>query len=251
MTRAPKLLSMLFISACATSAEPPPAGPPIPPPAAPVALPTAVTAASSSAPAAPAATEPLEAAPPEIAYPFKGVVTIPDDCKEPSVALTTAPKKMGPDYEWTWTRQALLANPQFQVVDWPGKPEKSMQIRLDMYTIPEGFALVAVCHDGATCNKLAAMYRSTVQTCNPQLHCGALPIAGTPRRSALVPADGRWLPLDDANVVGRCARIGVCLSAEREPFKGNPGVECQSAPAKFKADCAKKATCAEVVRCLK
>jgi hypothetical protein len=248
MTRTPKLLSILFFTACAASAEPPPAAPPLPAPA-----PPAPPAASTALPAPPAAAsaEPLEAPPPEISYPFKGVVTIADDCKEPSVALTTAPKKMGWDYDWTWTRQALLANPQFQVVDWPKKPDKPMQIRLDMYEIPEGFALVAVCHDGATCNKLAAMYRSTVQTCNPQLHCGALPIAGTPRRSALVPADGRWLPLEDANVVGRCARIGVCLSAEREPFRGNPGVECQSAPTKFKADCAKKATCAEVVRCLK
>lgn len=74
---------------------------------------------------------------------------------------------------------------------------------------------------------------------------------GAPRRSALVPADGTWLPLDDANVIGRCARIGVCLSVEHEPFRGNPGVACQSAPTKLKVDCAKKATCGEVVRCLR
>ena len=30
----------------------------------------------------------------------------------------------------------------------------------------------------------------------------------------------------------------------------NPGVECQSHPARFKVDCAKKATCDEVVQCL-
>ena len=167
------------------------------------------------------------------------------------MVLTTAPRKMGWDYDWTWTRQALLASTQFHIVEGPGKPEKPMDLRLDMYEIPAGFALVAVCRDGATCNKLAAMYRSTVQTCNPQLHCGPLPIAGAPRRSALVPKDGEWLPLDDANVIGRCARIGVCLRVEHQLFKGNPGVACQSAPGSFRVECAKKASCSEVVQCLR
>jgi hypothetical protein len=251
MTRPVTLACLLALSACAAGAEPPPVPPASPPPPPATAPPSSVAAAPPAAPAVPAEAEPAAPPPLEIAYPFTGIATIPDDCAEPSVTLTTAPKKMGWDYDWTWTRQALLANPQFQIVDWPGKPDKSMAIRLDMYEIPEGFALVAVCHDGATCNKLAAMYRSTVQTCNPQLHCGALPIAGTPRRSAIVPADGRWLPLDDANVVGRCARIGVCLRVEHERFRGNPGVACQSAPAQFKVDCAKKPTCGEVVQCLR
>ena len=57
---------------------------------------------------------------------------------------------------------------------------------------------------------------------------------GTPRRSAILPADGKWLPEGDADVIGRCARIGVCLRMKHEPFRGNPGVACQSAPAKFK-----------------
>lgn len=38
--------------------------------------------------------------------------------------------------------------------------------------------------DGATCNKLAAMYRGTVPTCSPKLHCGKLPIDGAARRGA-------------------------------------------------------------------
>lgn len=120
-----------------------------------------------------------------------------------------------------------------------------------MYAIAEGFALVAVCHDGATCNKLAAMYRSTVQTCDPQLRCGALPIEGVARRPALVPASGQWLPVEEGNVVGRCARIGICLRVKNEPIHGNPSVACQSAPTKLKTECAKKATCDEVVSCLR
>ncbi len=242
------VLSFVLV-ACAAGADPQPAEAPRPS-AAPA--PASVAAASPAAPSAPTMTAgPVDPPPLEVEYPFAGIATIPDDCQEPSVVLTTAPRKMGWDYDWTWTRQALLANPQFHVVEGPGRPEKAMELRLDMYEIPAGFALVAVCHDGATCNKLAAMYRSTVQTCNPQLHCGALPIAGTPRRSALVPKDGQWLPVEDANVVGRCARIGVCLRVEHEPFKGNPAVACQSAPTKFHVECAKKATCGEVVQCLR
>jgi hypothetical protein len=210
----------------------------------PLALPLPLADASVATPADVAGPPALE-----IAYPFTGVTPIPDDCAAPSVTLTTAPRKMGWGYAWTWTRQAMLANPQFQIVE--GAPARAMQVRLDMYEIPEGFALVALCKDGATCNKLAAMYRSTVQTCNPQLHCGALPIAGAPRTPALVPADGQWLPVEDADTVGRCARIGVCLRVQHEHFKGNPGVACQSAPTQFKVDCAKKATCAEVVACMK
>ncbi|MFT3772647.1 MAG: hypothetical protein QM820_45225 [Minicystis sp.] len=253
MKRILLVLSLLGVSACATGAEPPPLQPPSPP--APAAPPTAAPAVTSSAPApvaSPAADlGPADAPPLEIEYPFNGLSTIPDDCKEPSVVLTTAPKKMGWDYDWTWTRQAFFANPQFSIVDWPGKPEKPMQVRLDMYAIPDGFALVGVCRDGATCNKLAAMYRSTVPTCSPKLYCGPLPIEGAARRSAIIPASGQWLPAEDGNVVGRCARIGVCLRVKHEPFHGNPGVQCQSAPAKFKVDCARKATCDEVVACLK
>lgn len=209
------------------------------------------TAAGSNTAAATSSQGPVDPPPLEIDYPIKGIATIPDACSEPSVVLTTAPKSMGWSYDWTWTRQAFHANPQFQIVDWPNKPEKPMQVRLDMYEIPEGFALVGVCKDGATCNKLAAMYRGTVPTCDPRLHCGAMPISGTAKRSAIIPADGQWLPMESANVVGKCARIGVCLRVKQEPFRGNPGVACQAAPSKFKVDCAKKATCDEVVACLR
>ena len=247
MKRAIVLGSILCASACASVAEPPPAEAPRSP-AAPAVLLAAPGPLALPAPlAAPVSVDP----PPEVSYPFAGVTTIPDDCQEASVVLTTAPRKMGWDYAWTWTRQALLANPGFHVVEGPGRPDAPMDLRLDMYEIPAGFALVAACHDGATCNKLAAMYRSTVQTCNPQLHCGALPLAGTPRRSGLVPLDGQWLPLADGDVIGRCARIGVCLRVEHEPFKGNPGVACQSAPSTFPTACAKKASCGEVVQCLR
>jgi hypothetical protein len=210
----------------------------------------ATASTTETATASPTATATSERQPDEIDYPFRGLATIPDDCSEPSTVLTTAPTKVGFDYDWMWTRQALFVNPQFQIVPWPGKPEKSMQVRLDVYSIPGGFALVGVCHDGATCNKLAAMYKSTVPTCSPKLHCGAMPMGGTPHPSRLVPEDGKWLPEGDANVVGQCARIGVCLSVKHEKHGKNPGIECQNSPRKFKVECAMKATCDEVVQCL-
>lgn len=255
MRKSSLFLLVLGVSACAAAPEPRPLQPVTPATVAPTetvstASPPPDVATAPLASSSPAA-GPMDPPPIEIEYPFKGVTRIADDCQEASVVLTTAPKKMGWDYDWTWTRQALFANPQFQIVDGPAKPSLPMQIRLDMYAIPEGFALVAVCHDGATCNKLAAMYRSTVQTCDPQLKCGALPIDGVARRPALVPASGQWLPVEEGNVVGRCARIGICLRVKNEPIHGNPSVACQSAPTKFKTECAKKATCDEVVSCLR
>jgi hypothetical protein len=208
-------------------------------------LPLGAMSAAPVSSAAPAASEPP---PPEIEYPFHGVDKIPDDCNKPSVVLTTAPTKMGWGYDWTWTRQAFYANPQFKIVPYSSEPRAPMEVKLEMYEIPAGFALVGVCHDGATCNKIAAMYRGTVPTCSPVLHCGALPIKGAPRQSALVPTDGKWLP---DGVIGRCARIGVCMKMKHVPFTGNPGVACQSTPSKFKIDCASKATCDEVVACMR
>lgn len=273
MMKAFCIASILAVAACASSQDPhasdmpsrdavsaaPSTEPASAPPsasAAPSAEPATTAAASAlAAPSASASASmsqgPADPPPLEVDYPIKGLDTIPDDCKDPTVVLTTAPKAMGWDYDWIWTRQAFHANPQFQIVDWPGKPDKAMQVRLDMYAIPEGFALVGVCKDGATCNKLAAMYRSTVPTCDPRLHCGSLPITGPAKKSAIIPKDGQWLPTSDKDVVGKCARIGVCLRVKNEPFRGNPGVMCQTTPSKFKTECAKKATCDEVVACLK
>ncbi|NUP05271.1 MAG: hypothetical protein HOW73_04330 [Polyangiaceae bacterium] len=205
-----------------------------------------VSATPSSEPTAMPSSE--ASIPGEVEYPFHGLEKIPDDCKEPSVVLTTAPTKEGWDYDWIWTRQAMYANQQFKLVDWPSKADKAMQVRLDMYEIPGGFALLGVCKDGETCNKLAAMYKATVPTCNPKLHCGEVPMKGPPRRSKLIPETGAWLPASD-DVIGQCARIGVCLKMKKQAV-GNPGVECQSSPKKFRVDCASKATCGDVVQCL-
>jgi hypothetical protein len=260
MARTIRLLMTLGLGACAANPEPVPQQPMTGAPSASAepSAPSTPSGAKASPPAlpplspsSPAEVGGIDPPPDEIEYPFRGLATIPDDWKEPSVVLTTAPTKMGWDYDWTWTRQALYANPQFPIVDWPAKPEKPMQVRLDMYEIPGGFALVGVCRDGATCNKLAAMYKSTVPTCNPRLHCGTMPVKGTPRQSRIIPADGQWLPLGDANIIGRCARIGVCLNVKHERMSHNPGVDCQSAPARFRAECAKKPTCDEVVQCLR
>jgi hypothetical protein len=182
-----------------------------------------------------------------IEYPLDGIDLIADACERPFAVVTTAPKKVGWDYEWTWTRQALYANPQFHIVEWPRKPERPMDVRMDVYAMGDDFALVGVCADGTTCNKLAAMYKRTVPTCTPKLYCGAPPVQGEPRRSHIIPTDGDWLPRD---TIGKCARIGTCTFMERRFVTGDPGLECQNRPQSFKVDCALQPTCGEVLSCL-
>jgi hypothetical protein len=43
----------------------------------------------------------------------------------------------------------------------------------------------------------------------------------------------------------------VCSRVQHEPFRGNLGVACQSAPARFRLECTKQETCGEVVECLR
>jgi hypothetical protein len=164
--------------------------------------------------------------------------------------VTTAPLSVGWDYDWIWTRQALYANPQFRVVEWPGKPEKPMDVRMDVYKMADGFALVGACFDGATCNQLAAMYKRTVPSCAPVLYCGAPPLDGPPRRSNIIPSDGQWLPEAAADTTGKCARIGTCMFMQKPFVQGNPGLDCQSQPTKFNLACALEPSCDAVVACL-
>lgn len=232
--------------------------------AASVETPTAATAgtvaANPTAPVAPPASSGVAAAagssakeppppPASIDYPFVGLKLIGPDCAEPSVVVTTAPSKVGWDYDWIWTRQALFANEQFSIVSWPNTPAKAGEIRMDVYEIASGFALVGVCADSKTCNELAAMYRHTVPSCKPQLNCGEVPISGEPRRANIIPKDGHWLPASQDDLTAQCARIGVCLKMANR-VAGNPGVVCQSRPNDFKVACGAKPSCDAVLSCL-
>lgn len=82
--------------------------------------------------------------------------------------------------------------------------------------------------------------------------CDASPAKGKTLPSFLAPSDGSWLPLDPKDVVDRCARIAACMiatdpSTPGDP-PGDPGLDCQKAPSKFKLDWATREPCARSAR---
>jgi hypothetical protein len=106
----------------------------------------------------------------------------------------------------------------------------------------------------STCNQLAAMHKAIVRTSNPQVFCGKIP--GIDKDSPLFsptlvnptsPKDS--LPAEK-DIVGLCARLSACMIATDRAAPGNPGMECQKAPSKFKTACARKYPCAEVMACV-
>ncbi len=192
------------------------------------------------------------ATPAQQTYPLDGIKTVPDDCPLAKVLLATAPKSVGPDYAWHVTRQALLANQQFKVIS--GRlPEAPGEIDVIPWGYGENaYALVAFCADGATCNRLAAMYKAIVRSSKPQVLCKT-PIQGISDRPV---GTFRWnddpkanLP-QDGELPALCARLNACMIASDQSTPGDPFLECQKAPSKFKTDCAKRYPCAEVITCM-
>ncbi len=191
------------------------------------------------------------ATPAQQTYPMDGIKTVADDCKLAQALIATAPKSVGPDYQWHLTRQTLLANQQFKfisgrVLEAPG------EIFVSVWGYNDGYALVTYCYDGATCNRFAAMYKAIVRSSHPQVVCKT-PIQGL---SANQVGTFRWsddpkanLP-QDGDVAAQCARLNACMIASDQSTPGDPFLECQKAPAKFKTNCASRYPCAEVLACM-
>jgi len=196
------------------------------------------------------------AASPAQGYSLDVIKPIADNCSSAKVILTSAPANADNKYSWTFTRQAMLANQQFNVTS--GPPTGPGQVQFLQFEAgtkkPDGSwsarSLIAFCADGGTCNQLAAMYKAVVRSSNPQLVCGQLsgsfgdssPVSiqqGDPK--ADLPADG--------DVIGMCARLSACMIATDRSTAGDPGLECQKTPTKFKTACAKKYPCSEVLAC--
>ncbi len=211
------------------------------------------TADKDDAPPAAPVTDPSQQTYPDIAN------KIADNCSTPFVIMTTAPNSVGADYPWTWTRQAMLANQQFKVVS--GEPagpgEVTFQLHLASDKFNNAWVLVAKCHDGGTCNKLAAMNKGIVKGSQSQPVCGKLPMDLSPstmKKPVLRELGNPQNTLPDSkDVPGQCARLQACTVAMDPPAKAGKeeiGFECQKAPTKFKTDCATKYPCAEVMKCL-
>lgn len=208
----------------------------------------AVVTAAAALPTAEPAPAPAPA-PAVTGYPLDKIKTIPDNCQSPSVILSTAPKKVGSDYPWNISRQALLANQQFKVVSEP--PAVPGEVKLATFAMGESLALVAQCNDGGTCNALAAMYKAIVRTSVPQVYCGAVPglSSGPVHGFSWADEPGANLPAK-TDTVALCARLNACMIATDRNTPGDPFVECQRGPSKFKTACARRYPCAEVMACV-
>ncbi|MFO0556115.1 MAG: hypothetical protein U0271_47500 [Polyangiaceae bacterium] len=188
-------------------------------------------------------------------YSLATIKPIADDCASAHVILVTAPEKVGVDYPWHYSRQAMLANQQYKVVD--GAPAFTGEVSFDVYQADasqeNAFVLVANCADGLTCNHLAAMYKAIVKSANPTPVCGDLPATvGTLRKSVNLLAGGPLANLPQAgDTIAQCARIAACTIADKTSTSEDVGISCQKAPSKFKLDCASKYPCAEVLSCMK
>jgi hypothetical protein len=213
----------------------------------------AAPAVSDKAPPTAPVTDPSQQTYPDVAN------KIADNCSTPFVIMTTAPNSVGADYPWTWTRQALLANQQFKVVG--GEPSAPGEVAFDVHQASDkhqnAWVLVGKCHDGGTCNKLAAMNKAIVAGSMSQPVCGKLPMdlsASTRKKPVLRELGNPQNTLPDSkDVPGQCARLQACSVAMDPPTKAGKekiGLDCQKSPSNFKTSCATKYPCAEVMKCL-
>jgi hypothetical protein len=214
----------------------------------------ATTGGEAAKPANPAAPADKGAvtAPEQQSYPMIAK-TIPDSCSNAHVILANAPASVGVDYEWQWSKQAMIANQQFKAV--PNAAMAPGQVSFQVYqadaSMAEAYALVASCSDGSTCNRLASMYKAIVKSSNPQVMCGDLPKTFTPKKELDLLPGGAEANLPKAgNAIGMCARIAACTIASKPDTTDDVGINCQKQPGKFKTECASKYPCAEVMSCL-
>lgn len=190
--------------------------------------------------------------PPASGYSRALIRTIPDDCAQPWVILTTTSEANGSSYTWPVTRQVFRANRQFRIVS--GDPAAPQQVHLAPYKYhsPPAYALVATCSDGATCNDVAAMYRAIVRSgAAPQLKCGRPEIIGdAPVGVFQWSADDRENLPSASDDTALCARINACEIAVDRSVEGDPFLECRRDPGRFKLSCATRDPCIEVLDCL-
>jgi hypothetical protein len=180
---------------------------------------------------------------------------LPETCKNPSVlfAAISVPAAEKGGYRWRYATQALLANPQFKIVD--ATPTAPMEVHFLSGWSPatSSLALIGRCKDSATCHKLAAMYQAVVPTSKPQLACGDPPFGTFDQASAenMTRASLAAALPDGSDTISQCARLAACRIASEPGVKGDPALECQKAPAKFKLSCASRRSCSDVVACSK
>jgi hypothetical protein len=182
---------------------------------------------------------------------LSAISPIPDHCASPIVILSGAPESVGPKFAWPVAHQTLLANQQFKVVKEAPKAPGEVLLATYKHKLTQGYALVAKCKDGGTCNRLAAMYKAVVRSSRPELACGKIDTLGArPVRAPFAWADDVKGNLPKpGDLQGACARLNACMIATDRATEGDPFLACQKAPSHFKTDCARRYPCAEVLAC--
>ncbi len=219
----------------------------------------AVEEPSAAAPATSSDESPAEAAEPSPpaakpgVYALDAVQPLSEDCRSPSVMLAAVSNNISKteDFAWAYPVQALFAHPEFILVNKVGLTTENRVAVQEVQVTPKVVGLVAYCRDAGTCNRLAAMYQATVPTAKPELYCGKKWEPGKIPRGLLNAVDLKataWKELKN-EPTSMCARIGVCAKQQDPTAPGDPGMECQKQPGKFKYKCAQEKTCDKVIAC--
>jgi hypothetical protein len=215
---------------------------------------SAPSASSPRTPPAPVFRPDVVGLPRGAAYDLARVAKIPDACKDAQVVLATAPKALAQkkDFFFRVARQVFVANPEFRYVpEFSSGPAQVVFAQAERKQTGD-IALVAMCSEASTCNRLAAIYKTVVPSSEPEGFCGKPPGFGELGASNLIPvtAPPRAALPTNADVVGQCVRLAACRAARDGRLEGDPALECQKHPAKFKLSCAKEFPCAALLACL-
>ncbi len=191
-------------------------------------------------PAAPTVPEP---------YSLSAITPLQEACDQGLIIVATTPRAT--KNRWTWIRQALLANEQFESTSkWQTPPPG--KVAFGEFNTGVNRALVARC-DVPTCNHFTAMVKAVVPKSRPQLYCDRIPSLEShkPRPVELKsPGPARdGLPTDD-DIEGQCARLRACMIAVDRSTPSDWGEKCAKSPSEFELACARRYPCAKVVACL-
>ncbi|MEZ4437522.1 MAG: protein kinase [Polyangiaceae bacterium] len=179
-------------------------------------------------------------------YRLDGITAVAPDCPVARLVVATAPAPPPPT--WTFAREVLLAEPDFEVTT--GEQVVGDALAFVERHFDRGVALVATCR-GAVCNQFAAAYKTLVPTARPELFCGAMPasLAGTSVPVAMR-SPGGFVPPDKQDARRICARLGVCQRWADPARAGDPALDCQKNPFGHPLHCASESSCAAVVACI-
>jgi tRNA A-37 threonylcarbamoyl transferase component Bud32 len=193
--------------------------------------------------AIPAITIPEPPPPAPSWYAVEGFEPIDAQCKTAQVLVASAPANA--ENKWMWTRQALLAHPELRIA--AGSYLIEGALAFSEHRTPQADALVMTC-TAADCNRFVAMYKATVPSSRPQLHCGKVPGLPPGRPITLIAGTPYDRPARH-DTHARCARLVICLTATDPEHRDAIGLDCQKAPSQYPLDCVDESTCEAVAAC--